>query len=44
MNSYSQFNQHLTSSFCANILWQKKLHSQTVIKEKLQKALSHKKK
>jgi len=31
------------SSFCANILWPKKLLSQTVIRKKLSEALSYKK-
>jgi len=39
----SPFHQHLTSSFCANILTPKKLQSQTVIREKLQKAPLYKK-
>jgi len=39
----SQFHQHFMSSFCANILLLKKLQSQTLIREKLRKALLNKK-
>jgi hypothetical protein len=36
------FTNILQAAFCANILLPKKLHSQTVIREKLHKALSNK--
>jgi len=39
IDSSSQFHQHFTSSFCANILASKKLQSQTLIREKMRKAL-----
>jgi len=39
----SRFQQHFLSSFCDNILSTTKLQSQTVIREKLHKALSYKK-
>jgi hypothetical protein len=42
--SFSQFHQHFTSSFCANIKRQRKLQSQTVIREKVRKTLLNKKK
>jgi hypothetical protein len=37
--SWSQFHQHLTNSFCANILLSKKLQSQTVNRVKQFKTL-----
>jgi len=43
IDTYSQFHQYFTSSFCADILAPKKLQSQTVIREKLHKALLYKK-
>jgi len=42
-NTYSQFHQDFTSSFCADILVPKKLQSQTVPTEKLCKALLYEK-
>jgi hypothetical protein len=38
--SSSQFHQHFLSIFCADNLLHKKIQSQTVIREKLRKALS----
>jgi len=40
---WSQFHQHFTSRFCANILAPKKLKSLTVNREKLQKTLLYEK-
>ncbi len=43
IDSCSQLHQHLTSSFFADILLQKKLQSQTVVREMLQKVLLYEK-
>ncbi len=37
--TYCHFHQHFTSSFCANIIFAKKLHSQTASRENLRKTL-----
>jgi len=39
----NQFHQHFMNSFCANILWPKKIQSQTIIIEKMNRTLLYKK-